>query len=75
MSWDDTKQAKDDFLSSEWNSMVSDQKSRCLVSTGSGSPSSTPGSVGDLYVDTSGGRIYIATGTSGAGDWKEVLSQ
>ncbi len=28
MAWDDTKQANDDFLSSDWNDMVSDQKSR-----------------------------------------------
>jgi len=31
MAWDDTKQAEDDFLSSDWNDMVTDQKSRSYV--------------------------------------------
>lgn len=31
MSWDDTKQANDDILSADYNSMVIDQKSRIKI--------------------------------------------
>lgn len=31
MAWDDNKQVKDDILSAEYNSMVSDQKSRAFL--------------------------------------------
>ena len=75
MAWDDTKQANDDFLSSEWNDMVTDQKSRSLVTSGAGAPSSAPGSIGDIYIDTTNSKIYIATGTSSSSDYKKVLSQ
>ncbi len=74
MAWNDSKQAQDDFLSSDWNDMVTDQEARSKVSSGSGAPSSTPTMVGSMYIDTDSGRIYIAVGTSGSSDWKEVLS-
>ncbi len=74
-AWDDSKVALDDFTSADWNSMVTDQKARSKVSTGSGAPTSTPSMVGAIYVDTTNLKIYIATGTSGSSDWKKVLSQ
>lgn len=40
-----------------------------LVSTGSVAPSSTPSSVGLIYVDTVTAEIYISTGTSSSADW------
>ena len=42
------------------------------VSTGTSSPSSTPSVVGSMYVDTSGKKIYVATGTSSSSDWTIV---
>lgn len=33
MAWDDIKIALDDFTSSDWNDMVTDQKSRAYVAT------------------------------------------
>ena len=33
ISWDDTKIAKDDFASTEWNAMVTDQKTRGVLNT------------------------------------------
>jgi Trp operon repressor len=39
------------------------------VSRGSGVPTSTPKNYGDIYVRTTG-KVYIATGTSSASDWK-----
>ena len=75
MAWDDTKVPNDDFTSADWNAMVADQKSRALITSGSGAPSSAPTSVGDIYIDTSALKIYIATGTASASDFKKVLSQ
>ena len=75
MAWDDSKVAVDDFLSADWNSMVTDQKSRSKVSTGGGAPSSTPTMAGAIYIDTTNLRMYIAMGTTGSGDWKKVLTQ
>ena len=75
MAWDDTKVANDDFLSADWNSMVTDLKTRVVSSSGSGAPSSTPSGIGDIYVDTTVLKIYIATGVSSSSDWKKVISQ
>lgn len=75
MSWDDTKEAKDDFLSADWNAMVADQKTRAVSSSGSGAPSSAPSNIGDIYVDTTNLKIYIAAGTSASTDWKKVITQ
>ncbi len=75
MAWDDTKQALDDFTSSDHNAMVTDIKTRSVVTSGAGAPSSTPGKVGDMYIDTTALKIYIATGASSSADWKKVISQ
>lgn len=39
------------------------------VTTGTGAPSSTPTGVGHLYVDTSGKKLYVSTGTTNSSDW------
>jgi len=39
------------------------------ISTGTTTPSTTPTKVGDIFVDTAGGTLYFAKGTSTAGDW------
>ena len=76
IAWDDTKiDNVDNVLAGDWNNMVTDQKTRSTVSSGSGSPSSTPGMVGAIYIDTTNLYIYIATGTSSSADWKKVISQ
>ena len=75
MAWDDTKVAEDDILSADWNDMVTDQKSRALITSGAGVPGSAPSSIGDIYIDTTNLKIYIATGTGSSSDFKKVLSQ
>lgn len=40
------------------------------ISIGSGAPNSTPSFVGQMYVDTSGAKVYVATGTASSADWK-----
>ena len=74
MAWDDTKVAEDDFTSADWNDMVTDQKSRLLVSTGIVAPSVAPTTVGNIYIDTANLKMYIAMGTSAVSDWKKVLT-
>ena len=39
------------------------------IESGTSAPSSTPSKVGDMYVDTSAKKLYIATGTSSSSDW------
>lgn len=58
MSWDDTKQAGDDWLSADWNSMVTDQKARIkLLTVEEGVGSDCSGSDGDT------GRVYTLSNT------------
>ena len=75
MGWDDTKIAKDDFTSADWNAMVIEFKTRAKVSSGAGAPSSTPTMLGAIYIDTTATKMYIALGTSSSADWKKVISQ
>jgi hypothetical protein len=39
------------------------------ITSGSGAPASTPTKIGDIYVDTSGSKVYIAKGTSSSADF------
>ena len=75
MAWDDTKQANDDFLSADWNAMVTDQKTRSVSTTGTVPPVDAPDNVGDIYIDTVAGKMYIAMGTSTVADWKKAVTQ
>ena len=45
-----------------------------LISSQSGAPSSTPGRVGEVNVDTSSTTVYVSTGTSSSADWTAVGS-
>lgn len=40
------------------------------ISSGSGAPASTPGKIGDVYIDTVGNTFYFATGASSSADWE-----
>jgi len=40
------------------------------ITSGAGAPGSTPGKIGDIYVDTSGLKIYISAATTNSGSWK-----
>jgi len=75
MSWDTTKVSGDIISSADYNSGIIDQKTRAIRTTGSGVPSSAPANIGDIYVDTTNNKFYIAMGTSSSSDWKKVLSQ
>lgn len=42
------------------------------VMTGTAAPTSAPQFIGQIFVDTSGKTVYIATDTGGSGDWSQV---
>lgn len=39
------------------------------IYTDATAPTSTPRKVGDMFVDTSANKVYVATGTSSSSDW------
>lgn len=40
-----------------------------VITSGTAAPVSTPGKVGDIYVDTTNKKLYFATGASSSADW------
>ena len=74
MAWDDSKQADDLIQSSEWNTMVTDQKGRivgtsideAIADTSANLP--TAGTSGRLFFETDTGRVLYDNGSS----WVEV---
>ena len=40
-----------------------------VITSGAGVPGSTPSKIGDMYVDISNKKIYVAVGTTNSGDW------
>ena len=75
IAWDSTKSPGDLITASDENDRTTAIKARSKVTSGAGAPSSTPESVGDIYVDTTNNYFYIARGTSSSDDWRQVLSQ
>ena len=53
-------------------SQVSDLGTYSEVSTGTTAPATTPDAAGDIFVDTTGDNVYVATGTTNSGDWLQV---
>lgn len=43
-----------------------------MISSGAGAPASTPAKVGNVYIDTTGERAYLATGVTSSADWDLV---
>ena len=81
MAWDSTKvggDGNDKVLASDWNAMVTVIEAKSTITTGAGTPtttSSTPSVIGDIYIDTTNNKIYLATGISAPTDYKKVLSE
>lgn len=40
-----------------------------FITSGAGAPGTTPDKIGDMYINTSNAKVYIATGTSSSNDW------
>lgn len=40
-----------------------------LIVTGSGSPTTAPNKIGDIYVDTLTPNVYVSKGTTDVSDW------
>lgn len=39
------------------------------ILTGTAAPATTPVKIGDMYIDTTNVKVYVATGTSASTDW------
>lgn len=39
------------------------------ITTGSAAPTTTPSRIGNIYVDTTNKKLYMATGHSSSADW------
>lgn len=39
------------------------------IATGTSAPATTPTKVGDIFVDTTGKKVYVSAGTSSSADW------
>lgn len=39
------------------------------ISSGTSAPATTPVKVGDIFVDTSSKKMYVATGIASSNDW------
>jgi hypothetical protein len=39
------------------------------ITSGAGVPTASPGKIGNIYVNTSNGKVYISTSTQSAGSW------
>jgi len=48
------------------------QQSYHGVEEGAASPSSTPAKVGDIFIDSANGNVYISKGTASSADWVQV---
>lgn len=56
------------------NMQTADVTTAPTLSSGTTAPTSTPGKVGDLYVDTTAPNLYFAVGTTDSDDWALVES-
>lgn len=54
------------------NAIVNVVNTKANVITGTTSPSTAPLNAGDIYVNTAGPAIYIASGTSSSTDWRLI---
>ncbi len=54
------------------NAIVDVVNTKSTVSTGVAAPTSTPSTIGDLFINTATPGIYIAKGTTSSADWIEL---
>jgi hypothetical protein len=39
---------------------------------GTAAPTTTPAKIGLLFIDTTGAKVYVSTGTASSADWKAL---
>jgi len=52
-----------------WSELSTTLDSKPLITTGILAPTSTPTKIGDIFVNTTGSKVYISKGTSSSADW------
>ncbi len=58
-----------DYLGGQHAAYFAPASTAPAISSGGAAPTSTPGKVGDMYVDTSAKKLYFAAGTISSADW------
>lgn len=41
-----------------------------IIFTGTAAPTTIPKKIGDIFINTSAGKVYVSAGTSASSDWK-----
>lgn len=62
------------YLDGVTSSIQTQLDAKSAVSSGSGAPVSTPGAIGQLYIDTTNKNAYISVATSSSADWNLIAS-
>lgn len=44
------------------------------ISSGTTAPSSTPGKIGDIFIDTAAPKMYVAKGATASTDWFDTMA-
>jgi hypothetical protein len=60
------------FTASGYSGYSGDTSTSPVITSGNTAPSSIPGKIGDIYVNTTIRKVYVATGTSSSFDWTLV---
>lgn len=72
-SWADTQSPilvhQDNANQREFQNVYQSINVRPVVFSGSGASTATPRKIGDIYIDTSAGKVYISTSAVSAGGW------
>lgn len=59
----------DPAIEHEFQNVYSSINLKATISSGAGAPATTPSKVGDIYINTSAGKVYVSTGTVTSGSW------
>jgi hypothetical protein len=63
---------KDPAVQREFINAYASINQRPAIVSGSGVPTMGPGKVGNVYIDTQNGKVYVSTGTANAGAWVKL---
>jgi hypothetical protein len=63
---------KDPEVQREFINAYASINQRPAIVSGSGAPNMGPGKVGNVYIDTQNGKVYVSTGTTNSGSWVKL---
>jgi hypothetical protein len=63
---------KDPTVQREFINAYASINQRPAIVSGAGAPTMGPGKVGNVYIDTTNGKVYISTGSTNSGNWVKL---